>query len=72
MFLVKIIAVVTPDMIEILSILLKETDKIFILTDRLSGQIAVVLAQEETLNIIVTIANTEVFTVILLAQHQKP
>ena len=53
---------IASDVVDIISILLKEAGEVGILPDRLAGQCEVVLAQVETIDV--------VFTRVLFSQHQ--
>ena len=62
LFLGEIVAVIASDVVDILSVLLEEAGEVGILPDRLAGQCEVVLAQVETIYV--------VLTRVLFSQHQ--
>ena len=66
----QIVAVIAPDMVQILGILAEEADEICILADRLPGKPEIILAEVEAVNVIMPASNVVIFARILLAQHQ--
>ena len=61
---------ISANMIAILGILLEETYEIGILPDRLPRQLEIVLAEVETVHVIMAATHVVVFALALLAQHQ--
>ena len=70
LFLNNITAVILTNMIQVLSILLKETYKVGIFSDGLAGQLEVILTQVETVHIVVTTSHIVIFTFVLFTQNQ--